>query len=57
MLTNNGIWLVSILLKRHATTTENQIWVVLIHAYTVYLVCDWMFTRMEQIILKRNVKR
>lgn len=36
MLTSNGIWLVSILLKRHATTTENQIWVVLIHAYMVY---------------------
>lgn len=36
MLTNNGIWLVSILLKRHTTTTENQIWVVLIHVYMVY---------------------
>lgn len=35
MLTNNGIWLVSILLKRH-TTTENKIWVVLIHVYMVY---------------------
>lgn len=36
MLTSNGIWLASVLLKRHATTTENLIWVDLIHAYMVY---------------------